>query len=278
MNGIDIKSGMGAFICELRKEKGLTQKQLAEHLHVTDKAVSKWERELGCPDITTLPLLAQVLGVSASELLECQRAKAPVPEAETLVHTTLRYSEKTTKEKKRRALTVTFMILTVSILIGAIVCIICDLAISGRFTWAVYPLASMALTWLVLLPLFMLERHAVAGSLAMCSVSLPVFLLILEQATGADWFWRLGLPISIISLAYAWCGFWLFTRKGLNKWYAGGIVCLLAAPLTLSINMLSSLYAGDPLLRPWDITTVLGVVVIALILFAVGWSQRQKAK
>ena len=43
---------IGAFICKLRKEKGMTQQQLADKLQVTDKAVSKWERGLACPDIS----------------------------------------------------------------------------------------------------------------------------------------------------------------------------------------------------------------------------------
>ncbi|WP_295209879.1 helix-turn-helix transcriptional regulator [Ruminococcus sp.] len=49
---------IGELICQLRKEKGLTQLQLAEKLHVSDKAVSKWERGIGCPDVSILNALA----------------------------------------------------------------------------------------------------------------------------------------------------------------------------------------------------------------------------
>ena len=49
----------------------MTQLELAGLMGVTDKAVSKWERDLSCPDITTLPRLAEVLGVSVDELLQC---------------------------------------------------------------------------------------------------------------------------------------------------------------------------------------------------------------
>ena len=55
---------MGTMIAALRKEKGMTQLELAKELGVTDKAVSKWERDLSCPDISSIPKLAQVLGVS----------------------------------------------------------------------------------------------------------------------------------------------------------------------------------------------------------------------
>ena len=61
---------LGIFITELRKEKGLTQAQLAQKLNVTDKAVSKWERGVGFPDIKLLEPLADVLDISLLELMK----------------------------------------------------------------------------------------------------------------------------------------------------------------------------------------------------------------
>ena len=60
---------IGKRIQALRKERGLTQKQLADAVGVTPQAVSKWETDESCPDITALPLLAGVLGVSVDTLL-----------------------------------------------------------------------------------------------------------------------------------------------------------------------------------------------------------------
>ena len=64
---------IGEKIAFLRKEKGMTQSQLAEKLNVTDKAVSKWERNLSCPDINTISKLADILEVSVEELLQAKR-------------------------------------------------------------------------------------------------------------------------------------------------------------------------------------------------------------
>ena len=55
---------IGIFISKRRKELNMTQKDLAIKLNVTDKAVSKWERGLGCPDVSILELLSSILGVS----------------------------------------------------------------------------------------------------------------------------------------------------------------------------------------------------------------------
>lgn len=67
----------GAFVAELRKEKGITQKELAEKLCISDKAISKWETGKAIPDVTLLVPLAEILGVSTTELLECRRMEQP---------------------------------------------------------------------------------------------------------------------------------------------------------------------------------------------------------
>lgn len=92
MHEID-KERFGAFLARLRKERGMTQRELADRLHVSDKAVSKWERALSLPDVSLLIPLADCLGVSVTELLRgehTQREALPVDEVEALVSASLR--------------------------------------------------------------------------------------------------------------------------------------------------------------------------------------------
>ena len=90
---------VGEHIAALRKEKGLTQLELAEKLHVTDKAVSRWERGVGLPDIQTIEPLAQTLGV---DVLEIMRGETLLPQQESAaaVDETLAYVRES--EKLRR--------------------------------------------------------------------------------------------------------------------------------------------------------------------------------
>ena len=67
------KEKTGQLITLLRKEKGLTQKQLADALNVTDKAVSKWERGLSFPDISMLEPISELLDISILEILAGER-------------------------------------------------------------------------------------------------------------------------------------------------------------------------------------------------------------
>ncbi len=73
---MDVKK-FGLFIAATRKENQLTQAELAKKLQVTDKAVSKWERGLGFPDINTIEPLADALGVSVLEIMKSERIPEP---------------------------------------------------------------------------------------------------------------------------------------------------------------------------------------------------------
>ena len=90
------KTAFGAFVAQLRKEKGWTQKELAGRLHITDKAVSKWETGASIPDTALLIPLSELLGVTVTELLLCRRQdpQPMEPEAvEDVVKTAIRYSD-----------------------------------------------------------------------------------------------------------------------------------------------------------------------------------------
>ena len=77
-----MKKTLGTMIAELRKQHGMTQLELAEKMGVTDKAVSKWERDLSCPDINSIPNLAEIFGVSVEELMQVKKtAEAPAGKA-----------------------------------------------------------------------------------------------------------------------------------------------------------------------------------------------------
>lgn len=76
---------LGATIAALRKQQNMTQADLAARMGVTDKAVSKWERDLSCPDVTAFPRLAEALGTTPDALLQTKAPVLPKSEARDLV-------------------------------------------------------------------------------------------------------------------------------------------------------------------------------------------------
>ncbi len=108
---------LGSFIARVRAERGLTQRQLAERLYVSDKTVSKWERGLSLPSVPLLVPLADALGLSISELMSCAEAPGEKSvervEADRLIATSLGLSG-TVLTGRQRALRVVAFLLVVA--------------------------------------------------------------------------------------------------------------------------------------------------------------------
>lgn len=99
----------GNKISSLRKEKNLTQKELAEKLHITDRAVSKWERGLNYPDLSLLPTIADVLETSVSELLGVEQ---------NISNSTIDVISEISKAEKKQLLKIIRDYLTLAIMLG----------------------------------------------------------------------------------------------------------------------------------------------------------------
>lgn len=97
------KKKFGSFVAGLRKEKGMTQKELARQLYISDKAVSKWETGVSIPDTALLMPLADQLGVTVTELMTCQKIQPQETmepqKVECVVKTAITYAQ----QKPRRA-------------------------------------------------------------------------------------------------------------------------------------------------------------------------------
>ena len=144
------KKTIGGFIAALRKANGMTQKDLAKQLNVSDKTVSRWERDDGAPDLAVIPVIAEIFNVTCDELLRGER-KSPTERAETTEET-----ESTPKAEKQRQRLLkstlsqyqnrTYIAMGISV-VGMIVALICNLAflkaILGFFLGAIFFAASI---------------------------------------------------------------------------------------------------------------------------------------
>ena len=144
------KKTIGGFIAALRKANGMTQKDLAERLNVSDKTVSRWERDDGTPDLAAIPAIAEIFGVTCDELLRGER-KSPAERTEAAEE-----NEATPKAEKQRQRLLkstlsqyknrTYIAMGVSA-VGMIVALICNLAflkaVLGFFLGAIFFAASI---------------------------------------------------------------------------------------------------------------------------------------
>lgn len=160
---------MAQFISELRKEKKLTQKELAEQLGVTDKAVSKWERGLSYPDISLLPKLSYVLGITISELLNGKKTEPSNPEVEAMVEKTLKYASTATKSAAARSMVWKYVAMASAIILSGILILIgCSLVIEKGLGWAVLPVSIVAFIWIAAISVLFVTGKNKIGSILLC--------------------------------------------------------------------------------------------------------------
>lgn len=238
---------MGAFISEMRKSQNLTQKELAHKLEVTDKAVSKWERGISCPDVSLLIPLSEALGVSVSELLNGE--KNPVPEEkkenivkEEIVKETLRYSGQSTANKIEKVKNGFLAFFTVSFLLAAAICLICDFCITGKLTWSLIVLFSLLFSWAILYPFFRTKQRIIRQFLLNLSLLILPYLALLAWILKEPDIIKLGAIISLISLLGLWLIYFTFVKLSRQKLCALGILWLLLIPIQWSINYVSAAF------------------------------------
>ena len=172
------RKSFGAFLLQRRKELGLTQKEFAERLFVTDSAVSKWERGLAYPDITLLQSICEILQVSEKELLSASE-DVEGRRAEQLAKKYIRLS------RKNR--------LIQSLLYGGTlaVCLICNLSIQHTLSWFWLVLGGLMIcASLTFLPSFAPEGRRGATVFGGFLVSLLFTLAVSCLYSGGSWWVR----------------------------------------------------------------------------------------
>lgn len=267
---------IGKFIARCRKEKKLTQAQLAEKLNITDRAVSKWETGKSMPDSSIMLELCAILGITVNELLSGEEISMESYEkrADENLVALKRKEEKSGKRNRIIALLFSGMLL-----VGMMVCFICDLAISGGLTWSLIPAVSIAFAWAVIFPGIALGRKGIFVSLLSLSIFIFPYLFALGRIIRVREIFTIGAAAAAASVVFLWIAAAVFVRVGRTRIYiACGIVSLTAIPLVFLINAILSKMIGEPILDVWDVATVLLLLTAALAFFIMAGKKRKRAQ
>lgn len=270
---------MGNFISEMRRSQNLTQKELAAKLEITDKAISKWERGISCPDISLLIPLAQILGVTTSELLNGERCAAPEKSKDVLVEETLLYSDRSAAQKADRMKGILFTFFSSSVILAAVICFICDFCIAGQLTWSLLVAASLLFGWLLLLPLFKARKNIVRKLLLMLTLTVIPYLAVLSRLLALPAVYKMGAVIAVISLLGLWCIYIPFLKIPQRKLYVTGIILLVIIPVMWGINGSVSFFIQQPLepsTKFVDSLTTLVLLIIAVFCFGKEFLRNRK--
>ena len=172
----------GEFLKQKRQEKVLTQKQLANILFVSESAVSKWEKDVAHPDITLLPKLSEVLGVSEHELITASIDKQA--------------REEKTQAKKWRTLSFTWeLFFYITYVVALIPCFIVDLAVNKTLSWFWIVFSALVLSFTFTnLPKYIKKYKLFLIPLSMFA-ALCLLLGVCCVYTKGNWFWIVTLSV-----------------------------------------------------------------------------------
>lgn len=264
---------IGKFIAKCRKGKNLTQAQLAEKLNITDRAVSKWETGKSMPDSSIMLELCEILGVTVNELLSGE--KIDMENLEKKADENL-IALKRKDENNIRKNVVISIIFSTTLLIGLIVCAICDIAISGNLTWSLIPISSIIFAWVVLFPVMILGKKGIPGGLMSISIFIIPYLYILSDLLNVKAVFSIGAIMSLISIVYIWIIFGIFNRLKMRKLFAAGLIFLLSIPFMILVNVILSSLISEPIIDVWDILSVFIMLIVAFAFFVCDYAQSKR--
>lgn len=153
-----INSKFGIFLSSIRREKGITARQLAAELLISEKTLELWESGRRYPELTVLPRIAEILGVTPVELINGERnpkGYVSSPEEEALVRDMISYAERVTTYKTSG---MTFVAISVLLIVGVLTCFLVNFLIERSLSWALFPFGGALVVWLTAAPLFLAKK------------------------------------------------------------------------------------------------------------------------
>ena len=154
------------------------------------------------------------------------------------------------------------------LLIGVIVCTICDIAKSDVYTWSLVPMSSIVFAWVALLPIRRLGKRGVLGSIVILNICIMTYLYALQNVVkDTGLIFSIGTQMAIISIIYLACIFGIFKILKKKKFAAIGLSLFIAIPICIIINVNLSKMFSQPLLDIWDLLSILTLFVLSMIFF-----------
>lgn len=268
---------IGKFITRCRKEKKLTQGQLAEKLNITDRAVSKWETGKSMPDSSIMLELCGILGITVNELLSGEKIDMENREDyekradENLIALTRKSENNMTKN------IVVSILFSAALLIGIMVCLICDIAISGKLSWSLIPASSIVFAWVIFFPGIMLGKRGIIASLISLSIFTLPYLFLLGRLIKVEEVFSVGTGVALVSIIYLWMIVAVFARMGLRRKFAAwGTTFLMGIPFIFAVNLILSKMIAEPVVDVWDMLSVFILSAMAFISFICSYAKKKE--
>ena len=258
------KKPFGDYIRKKRLEAGLTQKELAGRLFVTESSVSKWERSLSYPDVSLVTAICRELGISEHEFFTaCDDHQA--------------HAQARAAAAWRRVVTGCRRLCLGGCIVAIPVCLVVNLAVFHTLDWFWIVLVSVALPlgWWALWRFG--GRYVLPLCAALTSVWVFPLLAVIHGYTGGDWLWTAAFPLAALGVVFLWAYFRCLAYLPTGPWLKAGACALITAVASPAFNWLCRRVvpgAAQPWLLDW--LTVAALAVLSLVLVTVGLVKEQR--
>ena len=264
---------IGKFIAKCRKEKKLTQAQLAEKLNITDRAVSKWETGKSMPDSSIMLELCEILGITVNELLSGE--KIDMESFEKKADENLIALKKKDENNMTKNVVISILF-SVTLFIGIMVCLICNIAISHNLTWSLIPVSSIVFAWVISFPSIILGKKGVMVSLISLSVFIIPYLYLLSKLIKVKEVFSVGTVVAVASIVFLWIIAAIFHHIGkTRKLIAFGTTFLFAIPFVIVVNVLLSQMIEEPVFDVWDMLSIFILLIFAFVSFLCDYAKKK---
>ncbi len=254
------KRNFGKYVAEKRKEKGLTQEDLANKLYVNPTTISKWERGVTYPDITIITNLCKELNISEHEFFTACDDEAL-------------NKEKREIQKYRTIKRWLFHISNIGYFIGIITCFICNLAIDHKLSWFFIVVLGIMISFSVTsLPFYLKNKKYM-----LCKISLIITILIyvllftINFVNGGDWLLNSYIIASLV-LLFVWISILICTFTKIALYYKISISLLMASFIITFTNPVCSKVLGISN-NDSNIYNVICAVIMIIIAFYLSLKQ-----
>lgn len=223
------------------------------------------------PDSSIMLELCEILGITVNELLSGEEINMESYEKkadENLI--ALKKKDKNNMTKH----VIISILFSATLLIGIMVCLICDIAISGNLTWSLIPVSSIVFAWIISFPSIFWGKRGFTVSLISLSVFIVPYLFLLGSLLKAKEVFSVGAVMAVVSIVFLWIIVAVFKCIE-RKLAALGTTFLSAIPLMIIVNVILSKMIEEPVLDVWDVLSVFMLLILAFVSFICDYAKKK---
>ncbi|MEG0276199.1 MAG: helix-turn-helix domain-containing protein [Coprobacillus sp.] len=257
---------IGTQISSARKKMNYIQRELADKIGVSDKAISKWERGAGCPDISLLLPLCEELNIDVSELLGKESINKETEDNQKEEQRLLQFAEYAKMKIVDNRLTILkyitiFLCFASVISIG--ICLLVDYVLTGTFSWSLTATASIAYGCIIISVFLMCRYYRIEKTLGVSSVLLFPLLYVISFQVELSMFFPKAYVIACGAIALVWMMYGILFHIHISILYRLILISIISTIFNVLINMYTN--ANTQSIFTLLIANGLGIITLSII-------------